>query len=84
MPLNREYINHILRKVEIPGKHLSTHIFRHTHISMLVEQGVPLKAIMKRVGHNDPKTTLAVYTHVTESMQEKMRESLNKIDQITV
>ena len=84
MPLNREYINHILRKVEIPGKHLSTHIFRYTHISMLVEQGVPLKAIMKRVGHNDPKTTLAVYTHVTESMQEQMRESLNKIDQITV
>lgn len=84
MPLNREYINHLLRKVNIPGKHLSTHIFRHTHISMLVEQGVPLKAIMKRVGHNDPKTTLAVYTHVTESMQEQMRESLSKIDQVTV
>lgn len=84
MPLNREYINHLLRKVNIPGKHLSTHIFRHTHISMLVEQGVPLKAIMKRVGHNDPKTTLAVYTHVTESMQEQMRESLSKIDQVIV
>ena len=36
------------------GKHLTTHIFRHTHISMLSELGVPLKTIMQRVGHNDP------------------------------
>ena len=36
------------------GKHLTTHIFRYTHISMLSELGVPLKTIMQRVGHNDP------------------------------
>ena len=52
------------------GKHLTTYIFRHTHISMLAELGVPLKTIMQRVGHNDPNTTLSIYTHVTKSMHD--------------
>ena len=41
---------------------------------MLAEKGVELKAIMNCVGHNDPNTMLSIYTHVTEAMQEKMRE----------
>ncbi len=52
------------------GKHLTTYIFRHTHISMLAELGVPLKTIMQRVGHNYPNTTLSIYTHVTKSMHD--------------
>ena len=78
-PYEPQYINETLRKVHIEGKHLTTHIFRHTHISMLTELGVPLKAIMQRVGHNDPKTTLSVYSHVTESMQDEIVKKLNAI-----
>ena len=33
------------------NKHISTHIFRHTHISLLAEQGIPLEAIQDRIGH---------------------------------
>lgn len=78
-PYEPQYINKTLRKIHIEGKHLTTHIFRHTHISMLTELGVPLKAIMQRVGHNDPKTTLSVYSHVTESMQDEIIKKLNAI-----
>ena len=78
-PLNRQYINGLLRQIQIPGKHISTHIFRHTHISMLAAMGVPVKAIMARVGHNDPKTTLSVYTHITQDMQEKLDSCLDKM-----
>lgn len=80
-PYNLAYIDRILRQVKIPGKHISAHIFRHTHITMLAAMGVPLKAIMKRVGHNKPSTTLEVYTHVSESMQKELCE---KLDQISV
>ena len=31
---------------------------------------ISLKAIMKRVGHTDEKTTIKVYTHVTEKMDK--------------
>lgn len=46
------------------------HILRHTHITMLTEAGVDLKTIMDRVGHEDSKTTMDIYTHVTEKMKE--------------
>ncbi|WP_438312332.1 tyrosine-type recombinase/integrase [Sporosarcina sp. FA9] len=46
------------------------HILRHTHITMLTEAQVDLKTIMDRVGHEDSKTTMDIYTHVTEKMKE--------------
>lgn len=76
-PYDMQYINKLLKQVHIEGKHLTTHIFRHTHISMLAELGIPLKAIMQRVGHNDPSTTLSIYTHVTQHMKDDIVEKLN-------
>lgn len=46
---------------------------------MLAEMNVPLKAIMQRVGHNDPNTTLQIYTHVTENMKAETRAKLERI-----
>lgn len=76
-PYDMQYINKLLKQVHIEGKHLTTHIFRHTHISILAELGIPLKAIMQRVGHNDPATTLSIYTHVTQQMKDDIIEKLN-------
>lgn len=69
-------INTLLSKLDYP-KRITTHVFRHTHISLLAEMGVPLKAIMQRVGHHNPNTTLNIYTHVTDAMQDKVVEKLN-------
>ena len=41
------------------NKKVTTHTFRHTHITLLVEMNVSLKAIMKRVGHVDEKQPFA-------------------------
>ena len=76
-PYDIQFLNRKLKEVHIEGKSLTTHIFRHTHISMLAELGVPLKSIMQRVGHNDPNTTLSIYTHVTKSMQDDVIDKLN-------
>lgn len=78
-PYNAQYINKALRKVKIEGKSITSHIFRHTHISLLCELGIPLKAIMSRVGHNDPNTTLGIYSHVTKASQNDIIDKLNKI-----
>ena len=77
-PYDIQFLNRRLKGVHIEGKHLTTHIFRHTHISMLAELGVPLKTIMQRVGHNDPNTTLSIYTHVTKSMHDYVINKLNQ------
>lgn len=57
-------------------KNLTPHSFRHTHISMMTESGAELPTIMKRVGHEDPNTTLKVYTHVTEKMKVRSVENV--------
>lgn len=59
----------ILKITDIKKK-ATPHIFGHTHVSMLAEAGVDLKTIMDRVGHDNEKTTLQIYTHVTEKMKQ--------------
>lgn len=77
-PVDICFVNKFLRKTHCPKK-LSTHIFRHTHISFLAMANVPIKAIMDRVGHNDPETTLAVYTHVSQEMKRTTVKAVEKI-----
>lgn len=67
-------VNNLLKKtcqvIGIPP--VTSHVFRHSHISMLAELGIPIKAIMDRVGHSDSTTTLKVYSHVTDKMSENL------------
>ena len=58
---------------------LSTHMFRHTHVALLVEAGVPIKVISERLGHAKVDTTLDIYTHVTENMKLDLRTKLNNL-----
>lgn len=53
------------------------HMLRHSHISLLVEMNVPIKAIMERVGHSDEKMILQVYSHMTPTMHENLLMKLN-------
>lgn len=55
---------------------MHTHIFRHTHISMLAELGVPLLVIMERVGHEDREITEKIYTHVTRKQNDDLAAKL--------
>ena len=65
------FLKNSFRKSEIKKDDfvLTTHVFRHSHISFLAELEVPITAIMDRVGHTNEKMTLSVYTHVTEKMK---------------
>nr|WP_235800380.1 tyrosine-type recombinase/integrase [Streptococcus pneumoniae] len=65
-------------KKPIP-KHLSPHIFRHTTISILSENKIPLKTITDRVGHPDSEVTTSIYTHVTKNMKD---EAINVLDKV--
>ena len=60
-------------------KNLTSHIFRHSHISFLAESGLPIKSIMDRVGHSNAKMTLEIYSHTTQDMEDKL---VNKLDSI--
>lgn len=43
-------------------KHVTLHILRHTHSSMMAEANADLPTMMEKVGHEDIQTTLKIYT----------------------
>lgn len=81
-PINLHAYNGLLRKLEKElnfPKTPPSHIFRHSHISLLSQLNVPLEAIMERVGHNDAQTTLSIYSHVTQKSKQQLIDKLNQI-----
>lgn len=47
-----------------------SHCLRHTHSTVLAENGVNPKTVMEHLGHKDIKTTLQTYTFNTDLMQQ--------------
>jgi integrase len=45
------------------------HDLRHTHASLLLKAGVPVKVVSERLGHANAMITLGVYAHVMPGMQ---------------
>lgn len=82
-PIDLNKINSIIKEAtEISSikKRVTTHTLRHTHISTLAQLGINLKAIQDRVGHSDYKTTLEIYTHVTDQMAKDMMNKLERVE----
>ena len=45
------------------------HDLRHTHASILLKAGVPVKVVSERLGHANPAFTITVYQHIIPGMQ---------------
>lgn len=61
------------------GKELSTHSLRHTHASLLFEQGFTLDEVARRLRHGDSKITKEIYIHTTKKLKEKDAEKIRKL-----
>ena len=56
------------------------HSFRHTHATMLVEEGAPMIYVQYRLGHTKIETTEQVYTnHLTETLAEQGNNTLHNM-----
>ena len=53
------------------------HSLRHTHGTLLHEQGTPLRVAQAQLGHSHMTTTLEVYTHASGSAQ---RQAVNQLE----
>lgn len=52
------------------GIDFSFHSLRHSHTSILIEAGAPVKAVQTRLGHSSIQTTMDIYTHVTRRQEQ--------------
>lgn len=56
------------------------HDFRDTHATRLIENGIDVKAVAKRLGHSNIRTTYEIYVRVTDKMEH---DSVDKFDDFT-
>lgn len=71
-----QYLDRFIKRNNL--KDISPHSFRHTHCSLLFEAGWSIKEVQDRLGHEDIKTTMDVYAHVTKNRKkESIREFTN-------
>lgn len=55
------------------------HDLRHTHATLMLKVGVPVKVVSERLGHANISTTMDIYSHVLPGMQE---EAVAKFSQL--
>ncbi|ALA12298.1 site-specific integrase [Paenibacillus larvae] len=53
------------------GIDFNFHSLRHTHATLLLEQGAPIKDIQSRLGHSRSGITLDTYSHLTDKMKNE-------------
>ncbi|MCI9976342.1 site-specific integrase [Clostridioides difficile] len=55
------------------------HCLRHTHATLLLENGANIKDIQNRLGHSQLSTTMDTYSHVTEKMKNETVDIFERI-----
>ena len=72
VPLRPETVSNAWEHIAIKAKVkvIRFHDARHTHASLMLKQGVPLKVVSERLGHSSISVTADVYAHIVPGMQE--------------
>ena len=61
------------------GRKLTIHSLRHTHASLMMENGMDEQSIARRLGHTNSSITKEIYLHVTKKMQERENQKIKSI-----
>ena len=59
--------------------HIRVHDFRHTHATLLINEGINIQEIARRLGHSNVQITWSVYAHLYPREEDRALSVLNKI-----
>lgn len=75
----RDIIQEVEEELGTDLSGITPHSLRHTHATYLLQNGVPVIAVSRRLGHRDCKTTLNVYNHCMPTDNLKVINLLNNL-----
>ena len=76
-PDSMKYVSRVINyTLMIPYNY---HSLRHTHATMLIENGADVKDVQERLGHSNIQTTLNTYVHNTEVMQTRTVDIFERV-----
>ena len=80
-PLRPGTVSHAFSKLSHKGviPKLRFHDLRHSHATLLLEDGMDINAVKHRLGHSSAAFTLDTYGHVTPRMQRAVVDSLDRL-----
>ncbi len=85
LDLNQEYGTSLIKRNKndprgqiITIEPFSPHCLRHTFCTIMYEAGIDVLTAKEQMGHNDVKTTLAIYTHLDSQHKKKNISKLNE------
>lgn len=80
-PLRDTTIQHKLAKYAAAAgvKTIRVHDFRHSHASYLINSGVNILAVSKRLGHSTVTQTLNTYAHLYPDSESEVLQALNRL-----
>ncbi len=55
------------------------HDLRHTHATLLIKEGVPVKVVSERLGHATTAFTIETYQHVLPGMQADAAKQFGRL-----
>ena len=73
-----QWIQAIMLQTNI-DKNITTHSFRYTHCSLLIEAGVHIKEIQERLRHKDIQTTMNIYASITKSYKKDASQRFSNL-----
>lgn len=65
--------------IKVLGRELRVHDLRHSHASFLINNGVDILLISKRLGHSNTAMTLNVYSHLYPDRENEAINLINKL-----
>lgn len=82
-PVTPNSIKHFSEKIQKQiNIDFKFHSLRHTHATMLLENGAKPKEIQARLGHAKLETTMNTYVHVTKKMEQNTIDIMDRIQDI--
>ena len=58
---------------------ITLHQFRHSHATLLLDKGIMINEVSRRLGHSKTSTTLDIYSHTDLTQEKRVLDTLNSI-----